>query len=50
MKSLISEQKYNTAVNTLNKITDYLKVNHIVQESKEEVLSDYEKQLANAKS
>lgn len=49
-KQLVSEQKYAAAVKTLGKITDYLKVNSIIQESKEEVFSDYEKQLANAKS
>lgn len=49
-KELVSEQKYNTALKTLDKISNYLKVNGIIQESKEEVFNDYEKQLAEAKS
>lgn len=49
-KQLVSEQKYNTALKTIDKIGDFLKVNTIIQESKDGVFSDYEKQLSTVKS
>ena len=48
-KKLVSEQKYNIATKTIDKITDYLKVNGIIQESKDGIFSDYEKQINTAK-
>lgn len=49
-KQLVSEQKYNVALKTLDKIKDYLKVNGIIQESKDGILTDYEQQITNAKN
>lgn len=48
-KQLISEQKYNVAMKTLDKMKDYLKVNGIIQESKSSIFTDYEKQINSAK-
>ena len=48
-KELISEQKYKAMVNTIDKVTDILKVNAIIQESKDEIFKDYENQIAEAK-
>ena len=48
-KELISEQKYKAMANTIDKVTDILKVNAIIQESKDEIFKDYEKQIAEAK-
>jgi len=48
-KQLVSEQKYNVAVKTIDKITDYLKVNGIIQESKDGIFKDYESQINSAK-
>ena len=47
---IISEQKYNAALNTLEKVTDLLKVNTIIQESKDGIFADYEEKLAKAKA
>ena len=47
---IISEQKYNAALNTLEKVTDLLKVNTIIQESKDGIFAEYETKLAKAKS
>lgn len=48
-KQLISEAKYNSAIKTLDKVTDLLKVHKIIQESKEGIFTDYEQKLAEAK-
>ena len=48
-KQLVSEQKYNVALKTIDKITDYLKVNGIIQESKDGIFNDYEQQITTAK-
>ena len=48
-KQLVSEQKYQVATKALDKITDYLKVNGIIQESKEGIFKDYESQITSAK-
>lgn len=48
-KDLVSEQKYQVATKALDKITDYLKVNGIIQESKEGIFKDYETQINAAK-
>lgn len=48
-KDLVSEQKYQVATKALDKITDYLKVNGIIQESKEGIFKDYESQINAAK-
>ena len=48
-KDLVSEQKYNVALKTIDKITDYLKVNGIIQESKDGIFQDYENQITAAK-
>lgn len=48
-KNLVSEQKYNVAMKTLDKMKDYLKVNGIIQESKSSIFTDYEKQINSAK-
>lgn len=46
---LINEQKYKSALNSLASITDILKVNTIIQESKDGIFADYENKLAAAK-
>jgi acetolactate synthase small subunit len=48
-KKLIAEHKYNTAMKSLNKVIDVLKVNNIIQESKDEFFEDINKQLEEAK-
>lgn len=48
-KQLVSEQKYQVATKALDKITDYLKVNGIIQESKDGIFKDYETQISTAK-
>jgi succinylarginine dihydrolase len=48
-KQLVSEQKYQVATKALDKITDYLKVNGIIQESKDGIFKDYENQINSAK-
>lgn len=42
---LISEAKYNAAIKSLETIKDVLKVQSIIEESKEGIFSDYENQL-----
>ena len=49
-KQLISEQKYNAAQKSLEKIASVLKINTILQESKDGIFQDYEKKLADAKN
>jgi hypothetical protein len=46
---LISEAKYNSALNTIAKVTDLLKVNGVIQETKDGVFADYEKTISEAK-
>ena len=48
-KNLVVEQKYNVAMKTLDKMKDYLKVNGIIQESKNGIFTDYENQINAAK-
>lgn len=48
-KQLVSEQKYQIAMKTLDKFKDYLNVNSIIQESKDGIFTDYEKQINKAK-
>lgn len=48
--TLISEAKYNSALKTLDKVTDLLKVNAIIQESKDGIFKDYENKLEAAKA
>ncbi len=48
-KQLISEAKYNAALKTIEKVTDVLKVNAIVQESKDGIFADYESKIASEK-
>lgn len=45
-RQLISEAKYNAALKTIQKVTDVLKVNAIVQESKDGIFADYEAKIA----
>ncbi len=49
-KQLISEAKYNAAIKTIEKVTDVLKVNTIVQESKDGLFADYEAKIASGKN
>lgn len=42
IKKLISEQKYQASMKTIEKITGILKINNILQESKDGVFADYE--------
>ena len=44
-KELISEQKYNFAMRSLDKIKDTLKINAIIQESADGIFEDYENKL-----
>lgn len=48
-KQLISEAKYNAAIKTIEKVTDILKVNSIIQESKDGIFADYESKIAAEK-
>jgi len=49
-KQLISEAKYTSALKTLDKVTDLLKVHNIIQESKDGIFADYEAKLNEAKA
>lgn len=49
-KQLISEQKYNASRKAIEKITSILKIDHILQESKDGIFQDYEKKLEEAKN
>lgn len=48
-KQLISEQKYQASQKALEKITGILKINSIIQESKDGVFSDYENIIKSQK-
>ncbi len=48
-KQLISEAKYNAALKTIDKVVDILKVNTIIQESKDGIFADYESKIASEK-
>ena len=48
-KKLISEAKYNASQKALEKITSILKINNVLQESKDGIFNDYEIKLKNAK-
>lgn len=49
-KKLISEAKYNASQKAIEKITSILKINSILQESKDGIFKDYEDKLAASKS
>jgi len=49
VKTVVSEAKYNASKKALDKITSILKVNSIIQESKDGVFNDYEKRIQSAK-
>lgn len=48
-KTLVSEAKYNAAIKAIEKVTDVLKVNAIIQESKDGIFADYESKIASEK-
>ena len=48
-KSLISEAKYNASQKAIEKISSILKINNILQESKDGIFADYENKLAGCK-
>lgn len=48
-KQLISEQKFAAAQKTIEKITSVLKINNILQESKDGIFSDYENEIEKQK-
>jgi hypothetical protein len=48
-KQLISEQKYLASRKAIEKITSILKIDNILQESKDGVFQDYERKLAESK-
>ena len=48
-KKLISEAKYNASQKALEKITSILKINNVLQESKDGIFNDYEVKLKEAK-
>ena len=48
-KQLISEAKYNAALKTIDKVVDILKVNTIIQESKDGIFADYQSKIASEK-
>ena len=48
-KKLVSEAKYNASQKAIEKITSILKINNILQESKDGIFVDYENKLAEAK-
>lgn len=48
-KQLVAEAKYNAAIKTIEKVTDVLKVNSIIQESKDGIFAEYESKIASEK-
>jgi len=48
-KQIISEQKYAAANKTIEKISSILKLNHILQESKDGIFNDYEAEIQKQK-
>ena len=48
-KQLISEQKYQASMKTIEKITGILKINNILQESKDGIFADYENKIKEQK-
>ena len=48
-KTIISEAKYNASQKTIEKISSILKINSILQESKDGIFKDYENQIQEAK-
>ncbi len=48
-KKIVTEAKYNASQKTLDKITSLLKLNAVVQESKDGIFQDYENKIAAAK-
>ena len=48
-KTVVSQAKYNAALKTIEKVTDVLKVNAIIQESKDGIFADYESKIATEK-
>lgn len=49
-KRLVSEAKYNASQKAIEKITSILKINSILQESKDGIFKDYEDKLAASKA
>ncbi len=49
-KKLISEAKYSASQKAIEKITSILKINNILQESKDGIFNDYEAKLNEAKN
>ena len=49
VKQLISEQKYQASQKAIEKITGILKINNILQESKDGIFMDYENTIKNQK-
>ena len=48
-RKLISEAKYNAAIKSLDKIGSILKINSVIQESRDGVFQDYENKISEAK-
>lgn len=48
-KDLISEAKYNASQKAIEKIISILKINNVIQESKDGIFKDYEDQIKTAK-
>ena len=48
-KKIVSEAKFNASQKTLDKITSLLKLNAVIQESKDGIFQDYEDKIAAAK-
>lgn len=48
-KQIISEQKYHAAQKAIEKITSILKINNIIQESKDGIFTDYENKIKSEK-
>jgi len=49
VKQLVSEQKYIASQKTIEKITSLLKINNILQESKDGIFADYEEEIKKQK-
>ena len=49
-KKLVSEAKYNASQKAIEKITSILKINNILQESKDGIFKDYEDKLSASKA
>ena len=49
-KKIVSEAKYNASQKAIEKITSILKINNILQESKDGIFQDYENKLKSSKN